>query len=171
MIIIYFISLACILMYTTTLLCLYGAPTSLSETYYILPKKYNFLFPLSMFIVAFSLLVFWLDISEGTSQFLIFLSCLGLITVSYSPNFKDESESGMHQIGAISAAFLSQIWALVYSPYSWISGVLLIIGYLMSLKYEGIDQYGSRKSSLVFFMEMSAFFSTYVIILIYYITH
>ena len=92
-------------------------PVSLSDTYYLWPK---WVFPTVMTITGFGLLPCWLEITEGHPlQFLVFLSCAGLIFVGAAPNFKyDKLENSIHMKAAYIASF-SAVLALSFIMYEW----------------------------------------------------
>ena len=92
-------------------------PVSLSDTYYLWPK---WVFPTVMTVTGFGLLPCWLEITEGHPlQFLVFLSCAGLIFVGAAPNFKyDKLENSIHMKAAYIASF-SAVLALSFIMYEW----------------------------------------------------
>lgn len=63
-----------------------GIPYSISDTYYILSNRYWL--GICMILQSLLLLPAALDASTENSQFLIFLSVVGMIVLGVSPNFR-----------------------------------------------------------------------------------
>lgn len=171
MIAFYIISILSFLGYVIWTLIKYGVPGSLSETYYLLPSKINLLFYMAMLLTAFPILIFWLDIAEGTSQFLVFLSCSGLIFVGTAPKFKTNFQGKVHSYSAYGAAALSSLWTLIYSPYFYVLFILIVIGIVLGLKIKGKIAEGYAKNSLIYFMEMAAFLNIFLNLILIYLSN
>lgn len=92
-------------------------PESLSATAYLWPR---WVFPTIMTFTGFGLLPCWLELSEGHPlQFLVFLSCIGLVFVGATPNFRnDKLEYSIHMKAAYIASFAA-ILALAFIMYEW----------------------------------------------------
>lgn len=84
-----------------------GIPYSISDTYYILSNRYWF--GICMILPSLLLLPAALDASTENSQFLIFLSVVGMIVLGVSPNFKGAHKKA-HIAGAVMSLVFSQIW-------------------------------------------------------------
>ena len=82
-------------------------PYSISATYYSLKNK--FWFGTCMIGASLLLLPSALDVSTEDSQFLVFLSVVGMAVLGVSPNFKTEQKTP-HVIGACMSLIFSQIW-------------------------------------------------------------
>ena len=92
-------------------------PLTLSDTYYLWPK---WVFPTVMIYSGLGLLPCWLEITEGHPlQFLVFLSCIGLVFVGATPNFRnDKLEYYIHMKAAYIASFAA-VLALAFIMYEW----------------------------------------------------
>ena len=82
-------------------------PYSISDTYYALTHK--FWFGLCMIGSGALLLPAAFEASTENSQFLVFLSVVGMIVLGVSPNFRTEQKVP-HCIGAAMSLIFSQIW-------------------------------------------------------------
>jgi len=93
------------------LVCLkYGIPPSVSESYYLLPKKINILFTLALWGFALPI-VFYAD--NG----LLFFTGAGIVFVGAAAQFKDTFIRNIHFAGAIGAVLLSQTY--IYTQGLW----------------------------------------------------
>lgn len=88
MTVLFLISLFVIAVYIAVVIVKSGIPYSISDTYYRIDRKKWFMFV--MLVTGFSLLPVALEVSSESSQFLIFLTVVGLAMVGVSPNFKGE---------------------------------------------------------------------------------
>lgn len=144
------------IIYITGILVHYGVPTSVSETYYLLPKKFRLIFTVFCWSVC-AILPAWLDISQENTQFLAFLSCAGLAFVGAAAAFKQELTNTVHYISAAICAICSQLWIFISTNLWWLSLALLVPSAFMMIK--------DRQNAL-FWAEMWAFISLLVILLI-----
>ncbi|KAA6307377.1 hypothetical protein EZS27_040955, partial [termite gut metagenome] len=117
MITLFFISLIAFALGLSFITLKYGIPASISESYYLLPKKINApVFYGWTILVALPLVIFWLDISEGTAQPLVFFGCALLGGVGVAAQFKDKGQTkNIHFICAALCALLTQIWIFIYT--------------------------------------------------------
>ena len=98
MTVLFLISLFVIAIYIAVVIVKSGVPYSVSDTYYRIEHKKWFTFV--MLATGFSLLPVALEVSSESSQFLIFLTIVGITLVGISPNFKGEkSERNAHYAG------------------------------------------------------------------------
>jgi hypothetical protein len=172
MITLFFISLAAFVFGLGAIILKYGIPESISESYYLLPRKIN----LPAFygwtaLVAMPLVVFWLNISTGTAQALIFFGCAFLLFVGAAAPFKDRGITNkVHVISAALCALLTQIWVFMYTPFWFFSlafaGLFAVFGYVTKGALGGK---GTSINSLTFFLELAAFLSVYIAVYGYYI--
>lgn len=157
------ISFIILLTYVVSIIAMFGVPSSLSDSFYLLQNKYpskdwKWLFTLLCFVVSFTILIPWIDISNENIQFLPFLSAAGLLFVGAAPHFKTY-EKKIHEAGAWLCAACSQLWCILsglwYTP-------LISIG---AMAIPALKQ----KKNYVFYAEMAAFLSTYLGLFIKYI--
>ncbi|MDR1403795.1 MAG: hypothetical protein LBJ60_08860, partial [Tannerellaceae bacterium] len=117
----FFISLIAFILGLTAIIMKYGIPESISESYYLLPARISLpVFYGWTILVAIPLVIFWLDISEGTAQAPIFFGCAFLMFVGAAAPFKDRGMTKkVHFISASLCAALTQLWIFIYTPF-WI---------------------------------------------------
>jgi hypothetical protein len=165
MIVLFFISLIAFVLGLLTVTLKYGIPASISESYYLLPPRIRLpVFYGWTILVAFPLVVFWLNISGGTAQALVFFGCAFLIFVGAAAPFKDKGITNkVHVISAALCALLTQTWIFIYTPF-WVfsltlSGLFSAFGYTIRGKLGGGKM---AENSLTFFLELAAFISVYI---------
>lgn len=145
MTVLFLISLFVIAVYIAVVILKSGIPYSISDTYYRIDRKKWFMFV--MIVTGISLLPVALEVSSESSQFLIFLTVVGLSMVGVSPNFKGEkSERNTHYAGAIMLLVFSQLW--VYFNFKWV--LLLWVVYAACILYGLIK----KKSGLSFYDDL-----------------
>ena len=108
-------------------------PVSLSATYYLWPK---WVFPSVMTLVGFSMLPVWLDATAGSNlQFLSFLSCVSLIFVGCTPDYKnDKGQYNIHVICGYLAAATALLSLMFVLNTWWIFLIFLLINNLSDIK-------------------------------------
>jgi len=171
MIAFYILSLVVFTAYIATIIGRFGIPTSISESYYLMPKKFGgpFFYGFCL-LTALPLLIFWLDLSPEKWQFLVFLSCAPLMFVGAAGAFKEIDLTGkVHFISASCSALFSQIWIVLNTRWWIASIVLLAIALLLTWKIKGKDDTGQSRSAWLFFVEMAAYSSIYIALLAYYV--
>lgn len=146
----------------------YGVPSSVSESFYLLPKKYNWLFTIFCWGVA-SIIAPWLESSAETWEFLSFLSCAGLVFVGTAAAFKEDFVRQVHYVAAAICAVCSQLWIILDTDLEWISILVFVLvgclGYWHWLKRGGKGD--SRVSkNVTFWVELWAFVSLFVVMLV-----
>ena len=108
-------------------------PESLSATYYLWPK---WVFPSVTTLVGFSLLPVWLEATAGSNlQFLSFLSCVSLIFVGCTPDYKnDKGQYNIHVICGYLAAVTALLSLIFVLGYWWLFLIFLVLNYLSDFK-------------------------------------
>lgn len=168
MISLFFISILTVAIYIVILIDKDGIPYSISDTYYRLEHKKWFTFV--MLVTGFSLLPVALEVSSESSQFLIFMSVAGIVTVGASPNFKGEKfERNTHYVGAIMLLVFSQIWVLF--NFKWILPIWIVYaGYIAFelVKKKSDSSFYNNLVSLkpVFWAEIAVVITTYVTVFV-----
>lgn len=142
-----------------------GIPYSISDTYYALTHK--FWFALCMIGSGVLLLPAALESSTENSQFLVFLSVVGMVVLGVSPNFKG-SEKTAHYIGAAMSLVFSQIWVGCNSWY-WLllwSGFIAYMAISMKKHWTGnfISDFIKRKP--MFWIEVISLLTVYLTCLV-----
>ena len=155
-------SLAILMSYTVAVCIKFGIPTTLSESYYFIYKKY--LFTLVMWLSGFLILPPIMEMTGGNTQIIPFLSIIGIMIVGAAPRYK-EQERTLHIMGATMAGFFSQLWIILYAyPWTLLTWFILIIwaiGILIESKLvEWSEELDKRK--WFFWAEMLAFVNLYL---------
>jgi hypothetical protein len=148
-----FLSLAIWVGYIALTIIYFGVPTSISESYYKLEKRWKcgYAFTIWCMLIAFSVAAMMFECSEGKwFQFLGLFAGGGLGFVGAAPLFKSH-ERTIHYVSAGTCAAASVAWMALmgywYVPISYLS-----LGYGVSLMN------GNR----VFWMETALFASMYL---------
>ncbi|KAA6346612.1 hypothetical protein EZS27_005857 [termite gut metagenome] len=163
MITLFFISLIAFIAGITAVTLKYSIPASISESYYLLPPKARIpIFYGWTVLVALPLAVFWLDISGGTAQTLVFFGCVFLIGVGVAAPFKEEHTQIAHFICAGLCVLFTQLWIFIYTPF-WVftlalTGLFATFGY----RTQGASGDEETSNSLTFFLELAVFLSVYI---------
>lgn len=155
-------SLVILMSYTVAVCIKFGIPTTLSESYYFIYKKY--LFTLVLWLSGFLILPPIMEMTGGDTQIIPFLSIIGIMIVGAAPRYK-EQERTLHIIGATMAGFFSQLWIILYAyPWTLLTWAILIIwaiGILIESKLmEWSEELDKRK--WFFWAEMLAFINLYL---------
>ena len=155
-------SLVILMSYTVAVCIKFGIPTTLSESYYFIYKKY--LFTLVMWLAGFLILPPIMEMTGGDTQIIPFLSIIGIVIVGAAPRYK-EQERTLHIVGATMAGFFSQLWIILYAyPWTLLTWAILIIwaiGILIESKLvEWSEELDKRK--WFFWAEMLAFINLYL---------
>ena len=172
MIALYLASLAMFVAYIAAILCRFGVPASISESYYLWSGKSGKpLFYGFCVLTALPLLIFWLEISPEQGLFLVFLACAPLAFVGAAGAFKEIDLTGrVHFASAGISALASQLWIMINTRW-WIGSLaLLVIAFVVEWKIKGRDANGYTVSAWLFFVEIAAFLSVYIALMAYYIS-
>ena len=108
-------------------------PESLSATYYLM-KDNGWMFQALMVFCGIGLLPSWMDVSSDDWQFLVFLSCAGIVFTGIAPAFKLKLEGAVHYSSAVVCCVSAIVWILLEGMYP----VVLwwgLIGWMLYLQY------------------------------------
>lgn len=155
-------------MYNLVTLYIFGVPNSLSQTFYLFKerKKWQmFLFPIMMFMMGFSLMSAWLEISEGHNlQFMTFFAAAGIMFTGAAPAFRSSDlENNVHTISATLAAFFSLLWVILVAKLWYIILIWFIVILLFAVMTKTV------KKSTIYWLETVTFLSTFTSIIVYYV--
>lgn len=143
-----------------------GVPYSISATFYKLKHPYWFM--ATMWLIAGLLVPAILETSKPNTEFMAFLACTGMFLVGAAPNFKDSYEGKIHTVGAIMCIVGSQLW-VAFNAWYMLVVWLAYLGYtalFMVKEKEGGFWYKFYQSKPMFWVEIAAFLSTYLSLLI-----
>lgn len=154
--------------YNTAALILFGAPKSLSMTFYLFEERKKWqkvLFPFMMLSMAGLLMPVWLEISNASDlQFMSFLAAAGIMFTGTVPTFKSSKlEDRVHTISAIVAAIFALLWIIFVANLWYVIIIWTVISFLIALLTKSI------KTSYIYWLETVAFMSTFMSIIIYYL--
>lgn len=155
--------------YNTVALILFGVPKSLSMTYYLFKerqKELKILFPAMIALLCIMLIPCWLELSDGSNfQFLAFLAPAALMFVGFTPAFNDADMYKMiHNIAAYTCAVFAMLWIILVTPFWYI--ILIVLGVIAVAAILT----KTWKTCYIYWLEMVAFISLFISILVYYIT-
>lgn len=91
-------------------------PESLSATYYLM-KDNGWMFQALMVFCGIGLLPSWMNVSSDDWQFLVFLSCAGIVFTGVAPAFKLKLEGAVHYSAAVVCCVSAVIWLLLSGNY------------------------------------------------------
>lgn len=166
------ISFVCCIGYAAYMKLKYDV-SSISESYYKADNKLYFW--LWSILTALSLLPCWLEVSGDNYQFVAFLSACSLIAVGCFPDYKKE-HSWQHPLLTCFSGILAIIWAslagVIFVPLILLlctAGLLIYsqdsyILYLKELNHSTF--YIINRIGLLYWVEVAAFTSIYICILI-----
>lgn len=155
------------LCYNFVVLCLFGIPNSLSQTFYEFKNRKSWqriFFPIMMIGVGLLLLPAWLEISEGSDfMFTSFFAAGGIIFTGSAPAFNSsELEERVHTGSAIFAAVSALLWIILVAKLWW----HIIVWGLIILLVAFITK--TWKTGLVYWLETITFISTFTSIIAYF---
>lgn len=149
--------------YLVYTLCTFGVPTSLSDTYYLFNEKkkdLGILFTLLMWLMAFTLIISMIEITNDNIEFLPFLCVTGIGFVGAAPLFKSSYQVKIHFTGAILSAVTAIIWLFIQFPdyYSiLLANTFLALGLIVVFR---------KSKCYLFFAEMILFFTVFEVVLL-----
>ena len=162
------ISLLTIATYSAIVTIKSGIPYSISETYYRINQKKWFTFV--MLFTAITLLPAALENCTENSQFLIFLSVVGMGVVGLSPNFihGEKSEQIAHYIGSGMLLIFSQCWVGCNLPWALTWWIVYVMWIIFNYNKSGPEQnfYNRLVSTKpVFYAELIVMITVYATVL------
>lgn len=154
--------------YNAATLSIFGAPFSLSKTFYLFQERKKWqriLFPIMMMTMAGFLMPAWLDISEGHDlQFMAFFAMAGIMFTGAAPAFDNSDlENKVHTFSAIFAAIFALLWIVFVANLWYFIMAWFIVIVLIALLSNTV------KTSYVYWLETVAFMSTFTVIIAYYV--
>jgi len=147
----YLMMLLVFLSYVVSIAIIYGIQRSISNSYYKLPSKYNFLFVLFCWGFSFPAIIIGVEL---TNNFLMFLAGAGIGFVGAAAAFKEKMTNSVHMTGAYSAVALSQL-SIFYDFHLYYINVIFIVGALLM---EILSYYNKLKNK-IWWQEILAFIS------------
>lgn len=168
--IIFAIATSLFTVYLYTMVKMFGIPPSLSDTYYLLEgtkKGAGILFTFIMFILVFTFAPIMIEVSTESTQFLAFLSLLGIGFVGAAPKFKGVTqESRVHIVGAFIAAISSTLWMLFNISYKTIPNIQTVVSVVLLCALPVvltvlICKTKTLRTSYIFWGEMAALFALF----------
>lgn len=160
----FYISFISFLVVFTFVMWRWWCPKSFSDTRYLVGRDLGIVyFYGAMILITFPFMMYWIELSEGYGQPFAFLSCAGLLLVGAAADYKDQDVTTItHYAGTIVGAALSQLWIILYTPFWLFSIALLLLLGTVGYHTKGKTSTGAVKNSLIFYLEVAAFLSTYI---------
>ena len=157
-----YISLAVFVSYLIYVICLFGIPYSISETYYLLEKKYphkglKYLFTAFCWGAGFSLLPMLLETTPDSHTAIAFFAVAALLFIGAAPRFNEKMEGMVHYVSAGICVGMAQLWCLLVAHTWYISLPAFII--FCSIPFF------SKKKKWIFWIEIAALSATYLSLL------
>lgn len=143
-------------MYVLLIIALYGIPTSLSGSWYLLPNNKRVIFTLvcvfNSFLLLFSILPV---VNDYNTLITLPFAASGLMLVGMSPHFKDKSlQFWIHMIGAFIAGGFATAFC-IYHGYWYISVITLVNFIIISI---------ADFKNIIFWIEMGLFIPLYIVV-------
>lgn len=146
-------------LYNGFVCCKFGIPESISSTSYIF-KEYNgkpWLFSFMCVIIVVGLFPLWVLISEDCYDWMVFITCAGILFAGATPMFRESFEKPIHYGSGIILS-LSMVSWMISSGY-WKQ--LLVIGVLSLCSILFFD-----KSKYVYYFEIFAYYIIATILIV-----
>ena len=151
------IAMAVLTIYTVTL-CLTNRqiPPSLSTSVFYLPRAGAVIWLIVIATIAFCIAPVLIAVSKPTTQFLAFLSCVGLLFVGGCPLVKNKTDTTykIHMAGAVTCAIAANL--LIMFNRWWL--MFLWIPWIACFVWVTKDR---RWTTQTFWAEMTCFYSTF----------
>lgn len=156
------ITFLCFSAYNIEVLSKFGIPESVSATSYLFNEKNgkHWWFTIICFIVSFGLFGPWIEISKESYQFLVFLTCGGIIFAGCSPFFRESFHKTIHYTSGILAFICCVAWLLL-SGYGTLLGVMAILCLLILISI-GFKYY-------VYVVEIIGFYGIWLLCIFNYV--
>ena len=109
-------------------------PRSISETSYMAHVRWHTTLPFTALCVISAVFLFplWIDKTPDEYQFLVFLSCAGMLFAGSTPLYRQEFESKVHYTGGAIAFVCGIAWLVLM--HCWISLIsIAVVGGLWTL--------------------------------------
>lgn len=136
-------------------------PPSLSETYYNLEKKHK---GWGAFFYVYLVVTVFILIAPAVEAAGLwgFLCAAAACFIGAAPRFKEKDQALIHVVSTIISA-VSSVIALIVMHKLWVAAIIaaIVIGLAIWTK--------TYKSSLVFWLEMMAFYSLFIGLIIFFI--
>lgn len=114
----------CIFIYYNILFTVFNndeTPESISATSYISRELFDTTAPFTVLCISSAVCLFplWVAVTPDIYQFLVFLSCMGMLFAGTTPLYKQEFEGKIHYTGGIIAFVCGLIWLIL--THCWIT--------------------------------------------------
>lgn len=155
------IAAAILAVYTLTL-CIVGrtVPRSLSQSVFMLPPQWAWVWTVVIGVVAVLVMPVMLDQTANDWKFLAFLACIGLAFVAVCPLSKNKSDGDVrylaHMVGSYVCAIASQLLVAFSSPEVLTLWMPWCIAYFFKTR-------GKEWPQAVFFAEITCFVTTFTL--------
>lgn len=145
--ILFIILISIFVVYITSITFIYGILTSISKSYYKLPKKYNFLFTLFCWGFAIPVIIIGSDL---TNNLFMFLAGASICFVGAAAQYKEKLTDKVHQYSARIGVISSQLSIIFDFKLYYVTILFTLISLLLLL---------SKIKNITFWIEILAFIS------------
>lgn len=143
-------------LYLIAMAKLHGIQPSISDNYYV--SRHPWTFTLVMWLVAFTMMPAMIEATTEAWQFTAFLSCAGIAFVGAAAAYRQQLTNTVHIAGAATAGLMAIVWAYTICPP--LPSVAIIAAVYILL---------SRQRHMVYWLEVTAFATTYLTLFIHYL--
>lgn len=139
-----------------------GVPNSISATFYKLDHKVWFM--ATMWLTSGLLMPAILEVSKPDTEFLAFLACAGMFLVGTAPNFKEDFEGDIHELGALFCIAGSQLWVARNCPWCLLVWVAYLVYTVVMMTRHVSDSVIADfyRTKPMFWVEIVALLATYM---------
>ena len=134
-------------------------PESISETSYISKNKFGVTWPFTVICLISAVCIFplWVTVTPEFYQFVVFLSCAGMMFAGCSPLFKEKFEGTIHYTSGMVAFVAGLAWLILMGQ--WITlGLIALLG--------GIRTF-FQKEKYTFIFEVISYIAVAITILLF----
>lgn len=121
----YYCGIIFFVLYISSIIAMYGIPSSISESFYLLEKGYkdirwnmSYAFTIFCYIICFSIMPVWLEYTPKNLQFIPFISASALGFVGTAPYFKTINKK-IHFIAAVICMIFAISWIYTVANQCW----------------------------------------------------
>ena len=143
-----------------------GIPSSISATFYKLEHPHWFM--ATTWLTAGLLMPAILEVSRPDTEFLAFLACAGMFLVGAAPNFKEDFEGDIHELGAVLCIAGSQLWVMYNCPWCLLVWVAYVVYTIVMMTRHVLDSVIADfyRTKPMFWVEIADLLATYMSVFI-----
>ena len=156
-----FLILALLLLITYNIIAViktHGIPNSLSSTSYLWEKKCDHhglihkagFFTIFCFSMAILLFLPWILVTSEMFQFLVFISCAGLMIAGSTPFYRQEKvQKNIHWVGGVISLIAWAVWCIVETHYGILFDFIIAFGISLIFNRKNYTYWAENLSFLI----------------------